>query len=296
MGSKLKYLFAGFLVLAGCALMGVGHSNKQMMIPKNEKDYAKTAVMITSNNMRSGGTGVILSSRPGASFILTNKHVCQLVQVGGKVITDDNKVYNVDSYRVYKKHDLCLVTVFKDLGVNIRVAEKAPEIYSASIVVGHPALLPTIITPGHFSQWRTISLIVDMKECDGTETGDEAIMCVFTGGKPVVKEYSAQATSSLIMPGSSGSAVYNDKGELGGLIFAGTEGIGYGYLVPWEYIHDFLKHLSQYPAETPNSVKPPSNFFTSYFKFDKICNDKISYVMEMTNMCKSVASLGLFHE
>src|ERR1019366_472050 len=84
MGNKLKYLMVGFLALAGCALIGVGHRNKPMTMPQNQSQFAKVAVMITSDNMRSGGTGVILDSRPGMSRILTNKHICQLIQVGGK--------------------------------------------------------------------------------------------------------------------------------------------------------------------------------------------------------------------
>lgn len=295
MRNKLKYLTFGFLALAGCALVGVGHTNRSLVLPKNESDYAKTAVMITSENMKSGGTGVILDSRPGASYILTNMHVCQLIQIGGRVVTDDGAIYPVEGYRVYKKHDLCLVNVTKDLHVKVKVADKAPEVYSPSIVVGHPALLPTMVTPGHFSKWQTIQLIVDMQACDGTEGEDEAIMCMFMGSKPILKTYSAQPTTSLIMPGSSGSGVFNDKGELSGLIFAGSQGLSYGFMVPWEYIHDFLSHIKQYPVQIPDAKKKPTNFFTSYFKFEKICDDKISYTLGLTEMCNSVARIGLYH-
>lgn len=294
--NKLKYLLAGVLVLAGCALVGIGHTNKQMTIPKSGSEFAKTAVMITSENMRSGGTGVILESRPGMSLILTNKHVCQLVQVGGRVITDNGRAYPVESFRVYKKHDLCLITVFKNLGINIKLAKRPPVIYSGSVVVGHPALMPTMITSGHFSQWQAIQLVVDMKACDGKEENEEALMCMFVGAKPVVKEFQAQATSSLIMPGSSGSAVFNESGELSGLIFAGSEGLSYGYLVPWEYVNDFLGNLSKYPSQTPNPSKKPSNFFAAYFKLEKICGDKVSSVMNISNICHNYANLGLWHE
>ena len=261
--SKLRFLSLGFLALAGCALIGVGHSQRPALTPKNESEFAKAAVMITSNNMRSGGTGVILDSRPGYTRILTNKHVCQLIQVGGKVITDDNKVYPVQNFRVYKKHDLCLISVMKDLGVKIKVAPQAPEIYESNVVVGHPALLPTIVTRGHFSQIREIQLMVGVTPCDGSEVGDDALSCVFNGGKPLIVELEAQVTSSTIMPGSSGSAVFNSKGELAGLIFAGRSEFGYGMLVPWEYINDFLTHLKSYPLQTPDAAKKPENFFVS---------------------------------
>lgn len=277
MRSKLKYLMIGFLMLAGCALIGVGHKNKPMTLPQNQSEYAKVAVMITANSMRSGGTGVILSSRPGYSRILTNKHVCELIQIGGKVTTDDGKIYPIDAFQVYKKHDLCLIGIFKDLGVNIKVAEKAPEIYSSSVVVGHPALLPTIVTPGHFSQIRPIQLMVGLLPCDGTEQGEEGLSCIFNGGKALIVEYQAQVTSSTIMPGSSGSGVFNDKGELAGMIFAGMSGFGYGMLVPWEYVHDFLSHLKSYPVQTPDPNKEPVNFFVS---------NKGSFIKKFEEQCR----------
>ncbi len=260
--------------MAGCALIGVGHKNVAPVIPKNQSEFARVAVMITSESMRSGGTGVILDSKPGISNILTNKHVCQLIQVGGKVITDDGTAYPVNTFRVYKKHDLCLITVLKDLGVNIKVADSAPNVYSTSVVVGHPSLLPTIVTIGHFSQIRTIQLAVGMMPCDGTETGDDEMSCAFFGGKPQLIECQAQVTSSTISPGSSGSGVFNDKGELAGLIFAGHGELGYGMLVPWEYIHDFLTHLNKYPAQTPDPKKQPENFFVSKLNLEDVCKNR----------------------
>ena len=291
-----KYFIALFLAVLGCTSAIVGHSNKPVTTPKNESDFAKTAVMITSEDMRSGGTGIILESNPSWTHILTNKHVCQLIQVGGKVITDDRTAYPVDSFQVYTKHDLCMITLLRNLGVTIKVAKHAPDLYEESIVSGHPSLLPTIVTHGHFSAVETIHLIVDMKACDGTEKDDEALMCIFTGGKPVTKQFAAQITSSLIMPGSSGSGVYNNQGELSGVIFAGSENLSYGFMVPWGYVNDFLKHLDKYPPQLPNSQKKKDNFFTAYFQFQKICNDKISYIMNLTNKCHSLANLGLYHE
>ena len=269
MGNKLKYLMIGFLALAGCALVGVGHKNMPMTMPQNQAQFAKVAVEITNEAMNSGGTGVILDSRPGLTHILTNKHICQLIQVGGRVFTDDGASYPVNSFRVYKKHDLCLITVLKDFRVNIKVADKAPEVYSASIVVGHPALLPSIITPGHFSQVRSIHLMVGMLPCDGTEKDEDAMSCAFNGGKAQVVELQAQVTSSTIMPGSSGSGVFNEKGELSGMIFAGNPGLSYGMMVPWEYIHDFLTHVKQYAAQTPDPNKEPENYFLNGAKVNK---------------------------
>lgn len=295
MTNKLKFLLASALTLAGCSLISVGGHSRSPKELINNSDYAKTAVMITSNNMRSGGTGVILDSHPGVSHVLTNKHVCELVQVGGLVITDDGVKHNVDAFRVYQKHDLCLVEVDADLGVNIKVAQEAPKEYDQSIVVGHPALLPTLITVGHFAQSRVISLMVGTKPCDGTEDGDDAVMCILYGGVPILRQMEGQVTSATIMPGSSGSAVYNTKGELSGLIFAGERGLSYGFLVPWAYVNDFLTHKNQYKQQFPDSsIKEPKNFFTSYFKFESACNDNSNTIH--AELCRQIKSLGIWNK
>lgn len=294
MTNKIKYIVGLVFLVAGCTLVGIGGHGRSPHLPTNNAEYAKTAVMITSQNELSGGTGVILDSNPSISHILTNKHVCQLVQVGGLVITDDGKKYPVDSYRVYRKHDLCLVEVHADLGINIKVADHAPKVYETSIVVGHPALLPTMVTTGHFSQLKIISLVVGFIKCDGSETSDEdRLNCFFMGGKPIVKTFQSQVTSSLIMAGSSGSAVYNSKGELSGLIFAGAHDLSYGFLVPWAYVNDFLKHKSRYKLETPDPKREKRNFFTAYFKLENICG---SNTEALSNLCRSTQSLGIWHK
>ncbi len=293
MENKVKYILM-FLVITGCALISVGGHVRSPHIPENNTEYAKASVMVVNEAMNSGGTGVILDSNPGASHILTNRHVCQLIQTGGRIITDDGETHSIDSFRVYKKHDLCLLETLADLQINIKVATEAPKDYDTSIIVGHPALLPTILTVGHFSQHKTIDVMVDVKKCDGTETDDEALACVFMGGVPIVKRFQSQVTSSLIMPGSSGSPVYNGKGELSALVFAGSQGLSYGFLVPWEYVVDFLKYKRNYPSQMPDSTKPPKSFWASYFKFQQICNNQ--NVSDIFNMCNSISRLGLFHE
>lgn len=289
MTNKIKYICAFVFIITGCTLVSIGGHGRSPRKPVNNSEYAKTAVMITSDAETSGGTGVILDSHPGVSHVLTNKHVCQLVQIGGKVITDNGQKYPVDSYRVYTKHDLCLIEVNADLHVNTKVANHPPEDYETSIVVGHPALLPTMITVGHFSQQRMINLMVDLEKCDGSEESeDDMMMCLFMGGKPVLKTFQAQVTSSLIMPGSSGSAVFNSKGEVAGLIFAGNKDLSYGFLVPWAYVHDFLKHQTRYKLELPNPKRKQRNFFTAYFKLEKICR------VQNTELCDSIKNLGLW--
>lgn len=256
-------------------------------LPKNTSEYAKTSAMITLDTRRSGGSGVILKSMPNKSWILTNKHVCNLIQVGGSVHTDQGS-YPVHSFRVYKRHDLCLIEVLADLHEDTRIAEEPPSVYSEVTIAGHPALLPTIITKGHFANHMQIQLMVDTQPCDGSEKDQEALMCMMMGAKPVIQVFEAQPVTATIMAGSSGSGVFNDKGEVAGLVFAGSEGLSYGFIVPYEYVKDFIQHLSSYPEQFPDSTKPPTNFFKSFFVFQTACGKN-------PQSCKGIALQGIYN-
>lgn len=252
---------------------------------QNTAELARTSVKITSLNGRSGGSGIILASRANSTTILTNKHVCQLIQVGGNVVTETstNVIY---AYKVYPRHDLCLVNILADLHQNTKIAEEAPMLYEDAAVSGHPSLLPTLITRGHFSNNMIIQIMVDIQACTGDEKDEEALMCMFMGGKPVLKTHDSQLVSATIMPGSSGSGVFNSRGELSGVVFAGTQGLSYGFIVPYGYMKDFLLTSKKYKWEYPNESAKPKNFFTSVFKAFNLCGD--NPIGRSTSFCRFV--------
>lgn len=251
----------------------IGMTNKtQSNSPTNNSEYARTSVKITLTSGRSGGSGVILKSSNSTSQVLTNLHICDLIQNGGVVTYGDNS-YPVATYKVYPKSDLCLITVQTNLGVNTNVASSAPDLYSPITVVGHPALLPTAITTGHFSGRMVIQLMVDLESCDGTETNETAMMCMFMGGKPVLRSFDSQFTTALIMPGSSGSGVFNERGELSGLVFAGQGDLGFGFIVPFEYVRDFLLNQDQYPNHIPDAKAKPVNYLKGSAELASVCRN-----------------------
>jgi S1-C subfamily serine protease len=220
------------------------------------KDLSKATVKIVQPNERSGGTGVVLQSSENTSVILTNHHVCEAIENGGVVITDSNEKYNITSFKESKVHDLCTINVSANLGTNTKVASEHPQMYDEAYVSGHPSLYPTIVTAGHFSKKMIVDIMVGLKACTEEDlNGPDALLCLFVGGKPIIRTLESQVISATIKPGSSGSAVYNSKGELAGLVFAGSGDLGYGMIVPLEYIHNFLetelKSLSlQVPVDT----------------------------------------------
>lgn len=223
--------------------------------PSSTSQYARTTVMITRMDGRSGGTGVILRSNKNSSEILTNAHVCGVVKNGGLVKSDELEG-TVTSWKVSKVHDLCLITTNVNFGLNTTVANNSPEIYSEATVSGHPLLLPTIVTRGSFSHKQIVTVMTGFKKCEQADwDGPDGGMCLFFGGIPIIKVYQAQVISATIQPGSSGSAVFNSSGEIAGLVFAGSGDIGYGMIVPQEYVHYFVStEADKLESETPNTT------------------------------------------
>lgn len=257
--------------------------------PKTGAEYSLTSVMITRYDGRSGGSGVILSSSKNSSKILTNAHVCEVIAKGG-IVRSDTARGVVKSYKVSDVHDLCLITTNNNFKVNTVVAQETPELYQDAAVVGHPALMPTIVTKGVFSQKELITVVVGSRPCTDEEKTDSrtGVICFFMGAMPLIRTFEAQVVSSTIMPGSSGSPVFNMNGEISGLVFAGSGNFGYAYVVPFEYISNFLEF------EVPLlNTKFPDNSSGSPFQeeekknYRKICESQHSE--QLNRICDMVS-------
>jgi hypothetical protein len=110
-----------------------------------------------------------------------------------------------------------------------------------------------VITNGHFSHYVTIPIVTSVRPCTTEEQeSDLAVVCMFLGGIPVIKLYESQLITSTIMAGSSGSPVFNANGEIGGLVFAGAGDLSYGFIVPQEYVKNFVENeAAELEAQTP---------------------------------------------
>lgn len=217
--------------------------------PHSDEDFARTSVMITNMAENSGGSGVVLESQPGESTILTNLHVCKLVEHGGLVIHEDHK-YLVSAYKESKQHDLCEIKVNADLQVNTKVSDHSPRKYSKAHISGHPKLLPNTVTHGSFSGRMNVTIMVGLRKCTEKDLEDikrdqdlgKALMCFLAGGLPMYQTYDSQLVTATVLPGSSGSAVFNDDGEIAGLVFAsGSRELTYALIVPQEYVSNFTR-------------------------------------------------------
>lgn len=277
------------------ALVSVGtfgahlFTSSKTVKPKTNAEYSLTSVMITRYDGRSGGSGVIISSSKNSSKILTNAHVCSVIANGG-IVRSDNSRGIVKNYKISEIHDLCLITTNNNFKINTVVAQDAPDIYADAAVVGHPALMPTIVTKGVFSQKELITLLVGIRPCLEEELRNEknSIICFFMGGMPIIRTFEAQVVSSTIMPGSSGSPVFNTDGEISGLVFAGSGNFGYAYVVPYEYISNFLEHeVSLLPTKLPDGNTLSSFQEEEKKNYRKICetnqHDAIKKICDMVS-------------
>lgn len=233
----------------------------RVITPTNNEDLARTSVMITNYEQSSGGTGVILRSTSTKSYILTNAHVCGVIEHGGLVQSERVKA-SVVNYKVSENHDLCLITANADFQASTVVASTPPSSHSEASVVGHPILLPNIITRGNFSNHLMIPVMYGFRKCteEDVKNGENIILCAILGGIPQIKVFEAQSVGATIMPGSSGSAVFNTSGEIAGLVFAGQGELSYGFIVPQEYVYDFVNN----EAETLKAKIPDTSFEFSF--------------------------------
>jgi S1-C subfamily serine protease len=224
------------------------------LIPKHN-DLVANSVKITNMTETSGGSGVILTSSPTESKILTNSHVCHVVENGG-LVTSTKGSFLVTSYKKSQEHDLCIVTVNANLGQSTKLATEPPALYTEKATIsGFPHLYPNIRTYGLFSGRRVIQVMTGMRGCNDDDMKDpnKALLCLLAGGIPEVKRYESILVSATIMPGSSGSGVYNSKGELAGLVFAGEGDLAYAWTVPYEAVANFVNNEQFYlQAQKPS--------------------------------------------
>jgi len=169
------------------------------------------------------GTGVAIAPR----LVLTNNHICDMAankRAPGTFFRLALKSPEHTSYLYAKVHrksslaDLCLLKVVskgKRL-TPVKVAKKPARFGDQVFVVGNPLGIFGSVAEGRVGSYAEV-------------LGSEA-----------------RLISAPIYPGNSGSGVFNDKGELSGLVFAGLFGhrqspTSIGWMIVHEEIVKFLE-------------------------------------------------------
>ena len=278
----------------------VGYILADTTLAKN--DIIRSAVAITSMDGRRGGTGIILESKNGESRILTNSHVCGLVEHGA-LVHSVNGSFMVKTYKHADNHDLCLLTVEANLHINTDIAKEGPvPYYDQASISGHPALFPTVVTKGHVSGDKIIQVMSGMRKCtDEEKQGPNGLLCILLGGIPNIKTFSSTLVSATIMPGSSGSGVYNSKNELIGVVFAGQGELAYAFTVPYDAMIAFLESEASQEFKKVTSLKEGAaedeqqKIEEGIQKIKEVCADPAKRA-KLGGFCKKVTTDLLYRE
>lgn len=248
--------------------------------PKTVKELKDVTAQISNAEMNSGGSGSVIQTGSSGSIILTNGHVCEATKPGW-IVTVNGVQSKINKIKYFDQHDLCLVHVSKNFGKTVKLSKKIPKATEQSVVSGHPLMLPQIVTTGHFSDQMEIEVMVDIRACTPEEEKQYGFDCIF--GMPITKKYQSQLTSNLIQPGNSGSAVYNEKGEVAGVIFAGAGEIGFAFIVPAIYVTYFVVNSEAYPWEKPKTKKETNKEETQE-KIKTFCIGKNTKICKINDM------------
>lgn len=275
----MKLLLPLFLLLTSCATTSAQQTPLSYFKPSNFSDLRKSSVRIYNLEMNSGGTGSIFRSDSSGSTILTNKHVCRLIEPGG-IVEQEGRKYLITRYKKYPNHDLCFVRVSKNFEINLKISGTISKPSDTVFVSGHPNLLPHIATRGHMSGDMVIQLVTKIKECseeDLEADPSNVLICMFMGGLPIIESFDSNVVSNLIKPGSSGSAVFNKKGEIVGVVFAGSGGeFSHGFIVPQKHVYYFTNNESSFKwVKVGTVIKEEEGIVDRVFNFqscDKVRN------------------------
>jgi S1-C subfamily serine protease len=289
-GDRLRLLLAVLLAVSPILLIVTAYTMGKKQHP------SQVTVMVTNYSGSAGGSGVVIEHNANRSLVLTNGHVCGLVEKNGGLIKHDSGDYFVTGTMVSTQHDLCVISVAGDLKNSVKIAGEAPNLYSEAVVTGHPALLPNIISKGHFGNKQIVRVLIGIKPCteEDMRNPNNITMCIFLGGFPIVKTFESQIVSALIQAGSSGSAVLNSDGELSGLVFAGAgDGLSYASIVPYQYIIAFLYgefNTNKLVRPTNEIVLSPNqnqqNRINSIHEAIKKCKSNNGVTSELKEICK----------
>jgi S1-C subfamily serine protease len=198
-----------------------------------------------------GGTGSQIELPSGNKYIVTNDHVCELKDSQGMLYIKTQGTDQWIKREVLEQSgttDLCLVRGIEGLPA-LSLAENGPEIGDEVYAYGHPLLQPLTGTRGEYIERIRIEVLnyvimdqADADACNKPKNKIDQIDDFFLGKMPVcLSEVDSESTTMIIYPGNSGSPMVNDRGQVIGIVFAGSNETHWGYAVPLYAIKDFLK-------------------------------------------------------
>lgn len=244
LNQALKALRIVAFALAAIYLATNGNEIHESYLYKN---VGNVVVSITRADGHSGGTGFHVKAPSGKTYIMTNKHVCQLKDSKGIVYVKTETSDKAMPKRVieqYKEHDLCLVEPIE--GVKGIKVSSGLEARDSVYVLGHPGLRALTLSKGNYISDDIIQIAsynTKKEDCEGKfiDLSEDIFAAMFGVNSACIVSHQTNAVTAVIYPGSSGSPAVNFYGNLVGVIFAGSNANTDGHMVPLSFVEDFLE-------------------------------------------------------
>lgn len=228
-------------------IKGVGLAAAILILPlmghRLHKHYlydAKGMSVIKLLGEYSGGTGFQVKYK-GKQYTLTNFHICAAADQEDTLKSVDyfGNTRRLKVLARYDKNDLCVLEPISFLPA-IRLANSY-YMHEQIYLIGHPRLEALTMQTASLVAKYDINIMMpchkysERRRCT-TSTYDEPVYCS--------KIFTALHANVISYGGNSGSPVLDDFGNLVGVLFAGQRSaVTASYIVPLEYVKDFLKGL-----------------------------------------------------
>lgn len=153
----------------------------------------------------------------GKERTLTNMHCCERSEFTGNLIRIENRLEKI--LFISHEADVCILT--STLKSKLRLAKSEFNRFEPALVMGYPYGFDLTPREGY---------IIILNDLVSVNYGDYVLTTP------------SNWTTSITFPGNSGSGVFNKKGELVNLIYAGPDPLFmYGITVPHRYIKNALE-------------------------------------------------------
>jgi S1-C subfamily serine protease len=236
---KIKVAIALLLAVVLCTAFRTGYKK----YTKATDSYIRDRVVMLTGNDRLC-TGIEILTPSGKKAILTAAH-CKALLIDDMVVA---KAENGDEYvlsfiAIDPAHDLMLLTSLDDKYITV-----AESIYPHEKVhsLTHGRGFSTYRTDGELLDERSLTFPIfeitsdeEMNKCPTTPY-EKAVLDINRMKRFCVVKFTLQATTAMIVPGSSGGPILDENGELVGIVKA-SDG-DFGYMVPLRSIQHFLRN------------------------------------------------------
>jgi len=241
-------LYLKFLALSALLLTLTFHTELNQIYIRS---IAKSAVVKIYVPEVGSGSGFFIATKNGLR-VLTNKHICKMAKTGFEF--HDENIKNIryaEIEKISENHDLCLMkplSVFKDqtkLDISFNEIKLGFTVY----IAGYPGGRPLSVAKGEFIGNRDIELAEDLKKgeiCNGKIEENNPLVFIFTGVRHIcIQKLNADQHNLIAYGGNSGSPILNNKGQVIGVLFAGSDQPTDSLAVPLSYIKQFLKEYNE---------------------------------------------------